>query len=347
MATAPKNQGTRKKKREGGFGQKLKGVGERIVQEVKKVPGTVYREAIKPEAKRILEKFTEEGPPPPERIGEIPHAPVPGATPGLRRGRHRLPPEIPAEVRGQVSLPAPRAQTVEEMVRERPAHYRAQGRTRAYGIGSPVLPRAPGESQADYQKRVARRQRTLEQRKTPAQRAREPGEKPALERPAGETRARPPRAVQETPPSVVVTQAGPLTDQTRPTVEARQAAPGTPTFRTTVTERTTPVIQAMPGRAEQRRRREQRERLRKRRKWSARKTYKEIGKAAGAAAEPIEVDRIDTTAQELARAMTEEDIAREQARVEAVLREGRRPRRERPRYRYRVRGMGRNDNRGR
>jgi hypothetical protein len=87
---------------------------------------------------------------------------------------------------------------------------------------------------------------------------------------------------------------------------------------------------------------------RRKTKFSAKKTLKEVGKAAAASQKDIEfAERPDTTAQEVARMMTEADVAREAERAEAALRTGRKPTREKARYRYRTRGYKRSEGRGR
>ena len=127
-------------KKKKGFGEKLKGVGRRIVQEAKAVPGKVYREGIKPEAKRILEKFTEVGPSPTgPTIKDEPQAgtfrgPFAGSPTGFRLGRKTS--HVPAKIlppKEQVDRPAPKAQTIAEAVAPRAASYPlAGGRTTAY-----------------------------------------------------------------------------------------------------------------------------------------------------------------------------------------------------------------------
>lgn len=83
------------------------------------------------------------------------------------------------------------------------------------------------------------------------------------------------------------------------------------------------------------------------RKFSAKRTTKTLGEAARASQKEIEIDRLDTTAQDVARMMTEQEMAREAQRTESELKEDRRPRREKARYRYQTRGYKRSEGRGR
>ena len=85
-----------------------------------------------------------------------------------------------------------------------------------------------------------------------------------------------------------------------------------------------------------------------RRKFSPKRTAATLTKAGKARREQMAaVPQPDTTAQEMARLMTEQDIAREAQRTESALKEDRKPRREKARYRYRTRGLKRSEGRGR
>jgi len=311
-----------------GFGEKLKGIGRRIVQEAKKVPGTVYREGIKPEAKRILEKFTEVGPAPGRPISGEPQAgtttaPFEEGPKGLRRGRRtsHLDPKIlpPKE---QVSRPAPKAQTIAEQIA--PKDYgRAGGRTGAYDRSF------TGKSAV---------QRLNEIR-------------------AKETKAKPQRNITaEKPPSVKVTTAGPLVDQTKSRVPGRSKSEARGTVRgyriktdaaVPTSKKETRTDKTAAARKQRAGLMESRKGKGGKRKFSGRKTTKTLGEAARASQKDIEIERLDTTAQEMARLMTEQDVGREAERAEAALKQGRTPRREKARYRYRTRGLRRTENRGR
>ncbi len=83
------------------------------------------------------------------------------------------------------------------------------------------------------------------------------------------------------------------------------------------------------------------------RKFSPKKTAETLRKAGKARQEAMEKVQIDTTALEVARMMTEQDVGREAERAEVALKQGRRPRREKARYRYQTRGYKRSEGRGR
>lgn len=329
-----------------GFGEKLKGVGRRIVQEAKKVPGTIYREGIKPEAKRILEKFTEVGPSPTRKIKQEPQAgttraPFEEGARGMRRGRRTshvetkiLPPKE------QVSRPAPKAPTIAEQLKKpRPASYPlAGGRTTAY---DPAFKGSKGAverlAEADA-KRKARETKPLLRRGTPQE-----------------------KAIRD---ATKVTTPKPLVDQTRTTPKGgrkkgkERGSVSQYTIKTTaaVPPKTEPAIAKTPKKESRSDRtapaRKQRAGLKEsrkgkagKRKFSATKTYAEIGKAAAATQKPIE--RIDTSATDMARILTEQEVGREAERAEAALKGGRKPQREKARYRLRTRGYKRSEGRSR
>ena len=299
-------------KKKKGFGEKLKGVGRRIVQEAKKAPGTIYREGIKPEAKRILEKFTEEGPAPTgPRIKDEPQAgtfkgPFEGTPTGFRLGR--LTSHLPAEIRPpkeKVSRPAPKAKTIAEQVK--PASYPlAGGRTTAYD---------------------------------PAFR----GSKSAVER-LNESYEAERKAKGGAAPKTTTPKTAPTKGTTR---KESTTKPSDVTFKVEVKGPKAPdKIDVYQGRRKQRAKTRTAKAAKPgKRRFSATKTYKEIGKAAAASQKPIE--RIDTTGQDLARILTEQEIAREAQRTETELKGGRKPQREKARYRFRTRGLKRSEGRGR
>jgi len=84
------------------------------------------------------------------------------------------------------------------------------------------------------------------------------------------------------------------------------------------------------------------------RKFSPKRTRETLKKAAEKRREQMAaVPPPDTTAQEVARMMTEQEIAREAQRTETELKGGRKPTREKARYRYRTRGYKRSEGRSR
>jgi len=319
-------------------------------REAKKIPGTIYREAIKPEAKRILEKFTEAGPEP-ERLVKLKQG-TPEQRARARKGL--LPPKILTAAE-QVSKPAPKAPTIAEQLKKPAASYPlAGGRTTAYNVPVRMIPR-PGETMSSpgFLARRKKAQDARDQRKsvTPPR----TGEKPTLQRgtPA-EKRLR---------EGVKTTTAEPLVERTTQTRPGRTKAQqrGSVSGYRIKTEAAVPTIAEPPkdkppttrdiAFTAKRRQQAGLEASRKGkggpRKFSGRKTTAEIGKAARASQKDIEIERLDTTAEEVARMMTEQDVAREAERAEAALKAGRRPRREKARYQYRTRGVRRTENRGR
>ncbi len=337
-----------------GIGGVLKGIGKAIGRGVKKIPGRIYREGIKPEAKRILEKFTEAGPATGRPISREPQAgtttaPFEEGPKGFRgptaeeRARQReitrkkrLPAKIlsPAE---QVSKPAP---TIKEQVKAA-SYPLAGGRTGAYD------PSFTGMGAVD---RLRQRDAARKARET----------KPRLERGTPDEKAARAAAREKAIRAAVkTTTAKPLTDQTTLTGRTKDQARGS-----IARYRTPPVTATAKPPAEKKaeKRREvqlaaaqkQRARLIESRKgkggkrtFSGRKTTAEIGKAARASQKEIEIDRLDTTAQEVARMMTEQEVGREAERAEAALKGGRKPTREKARYRYQTRGYKRSEGRGR
>jgi len=83
-------------------------------------------------------------------------------------------------------------------------------------------------------------------------------------------------------------------------------------------------------------------------KFSPKKTGATLRKAAQKRQEQMAaVPPADTTAAEMARMMTEQELAREAQRTESELKGGRKPTREKARYRLRTRGLKRSEGRGR
>ncbi|TDI16333.1 MAG: hypothetical protein E2P05_04395 [Acidobacteria bacterium] len=381
-----------------GFGEKLKGFGRAIGRGAKKIPGTIYREGIKPEAKRILEKFTEVGPAATRPISGEPQAgtekaPFKEGAKGFRggtpeqRARARkglLPAKIlsPAE---QVSKPVP---TIKEQL-SRPASYPlAGGRTTSYDTPVRMIPR-PGETM-DTPAFKARRQKAQDERDqrrslpSPKDKATPFEGRPKLRRGTPEEkRARDADQAKAISQATKVTTAEPLTDQTRatpkttlgrkgsrtkkqargtvsgyrtPPVTATARAPVTATARAAINPNVPtykppdkPLTKKERAHAAATKQRAGLKESRKgkagKRKFSATKTYATLGKAAADSQKPIE--RIDTTAQDIARMMTEQDVGREAERAEAALKVDRKPTREKARYRLRTRGYKRSEGRGR
>jgi hypothetical protein len=86
----------------------------------------------------------------------------------------------------------------------------------------------------------------------------------------------------------------------------------------------------------------------RKRKFSPKRTRETLNKAGEARREQMAaVPPPDTTAQEMARMMTEQDVSREAERAQAALKGGRKPQREKARYRYQTRGYKRSEGRSR
>ena len=86
----------------------------------------------------------------------------------------------------------------------------------------------------------------------------------------------------------------------------------------------------------------------KKRKFSPKRTGATLTKAAEKRREDIaKAAPKDTTAQEMARLMIEQEVGREAERAEAALKGGRKPQREKARYRLRTRGYKRSEGRSR
>jgi len=84
------------------------------------------------------------------------------------------------------------------------------------------------------------------------------------------------------------------------------------------------------------------------RKFSPKQTGKTLQEAGKARKEAMEkTTQIDTTAAEMARILTEQEVGREAERAEAALKGGRKPTREKARYRLRTRGYKRSEGRSR
>jgi hypothetical protein len=334
-----------------GFGEKLKGVGKRIVQEAKKVPGTIYREGIKPEAKRILEKFTEVGPSATRKIKQEPQAgtttaPFEEGPKGLRRPTAAERATGHAEdkakrLAGGASRPAPKVPTIAEQIAQvsRPApkdYGRAGGRTSSYkvGIGSKgAVARLEAERKAS--------QRPELRRGTPQEKAIRDATKTTTATPlTDQTRTTPKGGRKKGKERGSISQYTIKTTAAVPKKEpAAEAIAKTPTpKKETRTDRTAAARKQRAGLKESRKGKAGK------RKFSATKTYAELGKAASART-PIE--RIDTTSQEMARLITEQEVGREAERAEAALKGDRKPKREKARYRYQTRGYKRSEGRGR
>ena len=344
-----------------GFGEKLKGFGRAIGREAKKIPGTIYREGIKPELERIRDKFTEEGPAPTRPISGEPQAgtttaPFKEGERGFRLGRrtaHKEPKILPKET---MSRPAPKVKTIKEQLKG--AYYPlAGGRTSSYNVPVRMVPR-PGETMKTpaFVARQKKAQDARDQRKsvTPPR----TGEKPTLERPTPK-----PEPKKAPPPGT----GRPRLERGTPEEKRKRRERGSlrgyqpPVFKTEATAtapRTEPAIAKTPTPKKETRidrtaaARKQRAGLKEsrkgkagKRKFSATKTYAELGKAASASQKPIE--RIDTSAQDLARILTEQEVGREAERAEAALKGGRKPQREKARYRLRTRGYKRSEGRSR
>ncbi len=369
-----------------GFREKLKGFGRAVGRGAKKIPGRIYREGIKPEAKRILEKFTEVGPAPTSPISRLPQAghervPFEEGPKGFRgpsaeeRARqreisrkNRLPAKIlsPAE---QVSKPA---QTIKEQLKK-PAYYPlAGGRTTSYDTPVRMIPR-PGETM-DTPAFKARRQKAQDERDqrrslpSPKDKAPPFEGRPKLRRGTQEEkRARDADQAKAISQATKVTTAKPLVDQTATTagppkagrtksrgsvsryvIKTKAEVPTAEAAETkTETKKETRTDRTLPARKQRAGLKESRKGKAGKRKFSGRKTAKVIGEAARASQEPLEIDRLDTTAQEVARMMTEQDVGREAERAEAALKQDRTPRREKARYRFQTRGYKRSEGRGR
>lgn len=339
-----------------GFGEKLKGFGRAVGREAKKIPGTIYREGIKPELERIRDKFTEEGPAATRPISGEPQAgttraPFEEGERGFRLGRrtsHKEPKILPPKEK--VSRPAPKAKTIKEQLKARPASYPlAGGRTGSYNVPKRLIP-LPGETTSSpafiKRQKEMRIQKaapqgrggtpTLERTTPKPKKAPAPGTgRPRLERgtPDEKKKRRQQRGrVKGYQPPVFKTAATATAPKAEPTIEP---APK----KETRTDRTAAARKQRAGLAESRKGKPGK------RKFSATKTYATIGKAAADSQKPIE--RIDTTGLDLARMMTEQDIAREAQRTETELKGGRKPQREKARYRFRTRGLKRSEGRGR
>ena len=337
-----------------GFGEKLKGFGRAIGREAKKIPGTVYREGIKPELERIRDKFTEVGPAATRPISGEPQAgtttaPFEEGERGFRLGRrtaHKEPKILPPKE--QVSRPAPKAKTIKEQLKARPASYPlAGGRTTSYDRPLSLIPN-PGET-INTPAFIARQKKAREDK---ARQQTPRGGKPKLQRGTPEA-----KKLRE---ATSVTTAEPLTDRIatagggRTKVKARGTVSGyriktdaaVPTIKETPKpKKETRIDRTAAARKQRAGLKESRKGKPGKRKFSATKTYAEIGKAASASQKPIE--RIDTTGLDLARMLTEQEVSREAERAQAALKGGRKPQREKARYRLRTRGYKRSEGRSR
>ena len=325
-----------------GFGAKLKGFGRAIGREAKKIPGTVYREGIKPELERIRDKFTEVGPAPTRPISGEPQAgtttaPFEEGARGLRRGRRTSHVETKILPKETMSRPAPKVKTIKEQLKG--AYYPlAGGRTTAYDRPLSLIPK-PGETinTPAFKARQKKAREDKARQQTPR------GGKPTLERAPGTVKG-----------AVNVTTATPLTDRTaaaggRTKSQARGSVSGY-RIKTDAAVPTTPKKETRSDRTAAARKqraglKESRKGKGGKRKFSATKTYAEIGKAASASQKPIE--RIDTSTQDMARILIEQEVGREAERAEAALKGGRKPTREKARYRLRTRGYKRSEGRSR
>ena len=325
-----------------GFGAKLKGFGRAIGREAKKIPGTVYREGIKPELERIRDKFTEVGPATTRPISGEPQAgtttaPFEEGAKGLRRGRRTSHVETKILPKETMSRPAPKVKTIKEQLKG--AYYPlAGGRTTAYDRPLSLIPK-PGETinTPAFKARQKKAREDKARQQTPR------GGKPTLERatPKPEPKKAPPpgtgrpRLERGTPEEKRKRQRGSVSGYR---IKTDAAVPTTPK-KETRSDRTAAARKQRAGLKESRKGKGGK------RKFSATKTYAEIGKAASASQKPIE--RIDTSTQDMARILIEQEVGREAERAEAALKGGRKPTREKARYRLRTRGYKRSEGRSR
>jgi hypothetical protein len=314
-----------------GFGEKLKGVGKAIGRQLKKVPGVAYRDVIKPYGEHLRDKYTEPVVSQPTlrrktlpgsaalskayRTGVEPYKAEERTTKATRPGGRGFPSGAEPGTKTGLKRGAKEAHTVEP--------FKAQQRTK--------LKRKPG---ADRTRRVAAQYKTSggakgvvlplpgETINSTSYRQREAKRKAQERKAAREAALKPTVGKSQTKAETREPLTGVARGETV-TVIGRLPPPPAPT--------TKGMTRAKP-----------------KRKFSPKKTGEALRKAAKARREQIAAyTPPDTTAQEMARMMTEQDIAREAQRTETELKGGRKPQREKARYRLRTRGLKRSEGRGR
>ena len=323
-----------------GFGEKLKGVGKAIGRRLKKVPGVAYRDVVKPYAQNIADKFTE----PVVSKPTLRRRPLPGTADLAKAYGTTVEPYKAEErttkatrprdiVEGGRGFPSgavagtktglkrgtaaphtvePFKATQRTSLKRKPG-YRAKPKRKsryktATDMATPVIPR-PGETlqSSSYKARLAKQQ--------------------AAERKATREAALKPKVGKG---------------------EAKKESTTALTAGTRIGEVVTVIGEMPPGPAPKRPTVKGMTRKKPKRKFSAKRTGATLRKAGKARQEQMAaVPPPDTTSQELARMMTEQDIAREAQRTETELKTERKPRREKARYRYRTRGLKRSEGRGR
>jgi hypothetical protein len=312
-----------------GFGAKLKGVGKAIGRQLKKVPGVAYRDVVKPYAQHMADKFTEPVVSKPTLRRET----LPGSAALSKAYRTGVEPYKAEERTTKATRPGGPfpsgavAGTPTGLKRGAGATvepFKAQQRTK--------VKRKPG---ADRTTRIAAQYKTSggakgvpiprpgETLQSASYKSRIAKEK-AAERKAAREAALKPKVGKGRTKTTDLT-AGTRVGEVVTVIGEmpRDKPPGPPT--------TKGMTRAKP-----------------KRKFSPKRTGATLTKAAKARREEIAAyTPPDTTAQEMARMMTEQDIAREAQRTETELKKGRKPQREKARYRYRTRGLKRSEGRGR
>ncbi len=336
-----------------GFGEKLKGVGKAIGRGVKKVPGTIYRDVIKPYGQHMADKFTEEGPGAERLVG-----PIKQGTPEQRaRARKAL---LPAKILSPAEQVSKPIKPIKEQLKGK-YYPLAGGRTSAYDTPVRMIPR-PGETM-DTPAFKARRQKAQDEQD---QRKSLPKDKaPPFEgRPLLRRGTQQEKAIRD---ATKTTTAEPLTDQTRATVGRTKAKARGSISRYRIKtkaavpeqSKTEPALAKTPkdkpptsrdiAFTAKRRQKAGVQASRKgkagKRKFSPKRTAETLNKAAAATSKPIE--RIDTSAQDMARILIEQEVGREAERANVALQGGRKPTREKARYRLRTRGYKRSEGRSR
>ncbi len=317
------------------FGEKLKGVGKAIGRGAKKVPGIAYREVVKPYGEHLVEKFTE----PVVSKPTIRRRPLPGTADlaraygtkvepykaeerttkatrpgGARRGfPSGAEPGTPTGLKRGAAEPhtvKPLLATQRRKLKRRPGTARPVKRGSRYITKSGrATPVIPREGETLQSESY--RRRLAKQQAADRKAAREESLKPKV----GTTR-------EAAAKKEALTAGHEIGEYVEVIGRPEPKTPAKPTVKG--------MTRAKP-----------------KRKFSAKKTTKTLTEAAKKRREEMGKVQIDTTAQEMARMVTEQELAREAQRTEAELKEGRRPRREKARYRYRVRGTRRNEGRGR
>ena len=313
-----------------GFGEKLKGVGQAIGRGLKKVPGIAYRDVVKPYAQHIAEKFTE----PVVSTPTLRRKPLPGTAALSKAYRTTVEPYKAEERTTKATRPGGRrfpsgAEPGTKTGLKRGEHapttvepFKAQQRTKLKRTPGATRPRVkaryitsggakavPIPRPGETLQSASYKSRIAKEQAAERKAAREAAVKPRVGK--GQTKAEPREPLT----------AGVARGETV-TVIGRLPPPPAPT--------TKGMTRAKP-----------------KRKFSPTRTGKTLSAAAKARREAMEkVGRVDTTAQDVARMMTEQEMAREAQRTETELKEDRTPRREKARYRYRTRGL-RREGRGR